>query len=104
LREVECYLQKFQPIQLRDSKRTKVSENYNVMNFGEAKGLSFDRVLIFPTEPFINWLKDNNAELAETSRSKLYVAITRARHSVAIIYNNNFNIEGITNYNPNVQV
>lgn len=87
--DVECYLQKFQPIQLRDSKRTKINENYNVMNFGEAKGLSFDRVLIYATEPFIKWLKDNNTILAETSRSKFYVAITRARHSVAIVINKN---------------
>lgn len=85
--DVESYIQKFLPLQLRDSKRTKVNENYRVMNFGEAKGLSFDRVLIYPTKPFIDWLKDNNAELAETSRSKLYVALTRARHSVAVVNN-----------------
>ncbi len=101
--DIENYLQKFEPIQLRDSKRTNVNENYRVMNFGEAKGLSFDRVLIYPTEPFIKWLKDNNAELAETSRSKLYVAITRARHSVAIICKTNLTIDGMTNYNPNAQ-
>lgn len=98
--DIENYLQNFEPIQLRDSKRTNVNENYRVMNFGEAKGLSFDRVLIYPTEPFIKWLKDNNSELAETSRSKLYVAITRARHSVAIICKNNLTIDGISNY-PN---
>ncbi len=102
--DVESYLQKFEPVQLRDSKRTNVNENYRVMNFGEAKGLSFDKVLIYPTEPFIKWLKDNNSELAETSRSKLYVAITRARHSVAIICKDNLSIDGITNYNPNAQV
>lgn len=85
--DVESYIRKFIPLQLRDSKRTKVNENYRVMNFGEAKGLSFDRVLIYPTKPFIDWLKDDNAELAETSRSKLYVALTRARHSVAIVNN-----------------
>ncbi|TDO28147.1 UvrD-helicase domain-containing protein [Sediminibacterium goheungense] len=96
--DIENYLKKFAPIQLRDSKRTIVNENYRVMNFGESKGLSFDRVLIYPTEPFIKWLKDSNAELAETSRSKLYVAITRARHSVAIICKSNLNIEGISNY------
>lgn len=98
--DIENYLQKFEPIQLRDSKRTNVNENHRVMNFGEAKGLSFDRVLIYPTEPFIKWLKDNNAELAETSRSKLYVGITRARHSVAIVCKANINIDGIENYNP----
>jgi len=101
--DIENYLQKFEPIQLRDSKRTIVNEKHRVMNFGEAKGLSFDRVLIYPTEPFIKWLKDNNAELAETSRSKLYVAITRARHSVAIICKTNLTIDGITNYNLNAQ-
>jgi len=91
--DVEHYLQKFNPIQLRDSKKTKVNDNYNVMNFGESKGLSFDRVLIYPTKPFLNWLKNNNEQLAETSRSKFYVAITRARHSVAIINN----VENINN-------
>ncbi len=101
--ETENYLQKFEPIQLRDSKKTNVNENYRVMNFGEAKGLSFDRVLIYPTKPFIDWLKNNNTELAETSRSKLYVAVTRARHSVAIICKDALNIDGITNYNPNPQ-
>jgi len=102
--DVESYLQKFKPVQLRDNKSTNVNENYKVMNFGEAKGLSFDRVLIYPTLPFIKWLKDNKFELAETSRSKLYVAITRARHSVAIICEENLTIDGITNYNPDEQV
>lgn len=99
--DIENYLQRFESIQLRDTKKTAVNENYRVMNFGESKGLSFDRVLIYPTKPFLDWLKDNNAELAETSRSKLYVAITRARHSVAILCKSNLTIDGITNYNPN---
>lgn len=83
--DVENYLQKFKPVQLRDTRRTIVNDNYRVMNFGESKGISFDRILIYPTKPFLDWLKDNSVELAETSRSKFYVALTRARHSVAII-------------------
>lgn len=103
--DIESYLHKFQPVQLRnDSREKRIKENYRVMNFGEAKGLSFDRVLIYPTKPFINWLKDNNVQLAETSRSKLYVAITRARQSVAIICNENLSINGISNYSLNTQV
>ncbi|WP_220271268.1 UvrD-helicase domain-containing protein [Sphingobacterium spiritivorum] len=87
-KDIENYLQKYQPIQLRnDSREKKIKENYRVMNFGESKGLSFDRVLIYPTKPFLDWLKDNSTQLAETSRSKLYVAITRARYSVAIVNN-----------------
>jgi len=97
-KDVDKYLEKFEPMQLRENKKTIVNENYSVMNFGEAKGLSFDRVLIYPTTPFIEWLKDNNAELKETSRSKLYVAITRARHSVAFVCKSTLTIPGIPNY------
>lgn len=70
------------------------------MNFGESKGLSFDRVLIYPTQPFCNWLFNIHSELAPTSRSKFYVAITRARFSVGIVYDyhSNTQIEGIMNY------
>ncbi|MDP1813228.1 MAG: UvrD-helicase domain-containing protein, partial [Leadbetterella sp.] len=84
--DVENYLKKYKPMQLRDSIKTKTNRNYKAMNFGESKGLSFDRVLIYPTQPFVNWLIDNKSELASTSRSKFYVAITRARYSVGIIY------------------
>ncbi|MNE65435.1 hypothetical protein D3C80_1609140 [compost metagenome] len=71
------------------------------MNFGEAKGLSFDRVLIYPTKPFTDWLLDNNFDLPPTSRSKLYVALTRAKYSVGIVnnYKKNIEIEGIAKYN-----
>lgn len=98
--DVLIYLSEFQPIQLRDSKRTLVNENFQSMNYGESKGLSFNRVLIYPTKPITDWLLDNNTELAPTSRSKFYVALTRARQSVGIIYNYtaSTNIEGITNY------
>jgi hypothetical protein len=96
--DVDEYLEKFEPMQLRENKKTIVNENYRVMNFGEAKGLSFDRVLIYPTTPFIEWLKDNKSELKETSRSKLYVAITRARHSVAFVCKTKLTIPEIPNY------
>jgi len=83
--DVEKYLQQYQPMQLRDNKKTNVNENYKAMNFGESKGLSFDRVLIYPTEPILKWLKNYKSELKDTSRSKLYVAITRARYSVGFV-------------------
>lgn len=99
VREVDVieYLKTHSPVQLRENVKTEVNENYRVMNFGESKGLSFDRVLIYPTNPILKWLADNNSELAPTSRSKLYVALTRARYSVGIIwdYTDNINIEGV---------
>lgn len=99
-KDIENYLLKYQPLQLRNDRRTKINENYEVMNFGESKGLSFDRVLIYPTKPILGWLQDNNKELPETSRSKFYVALTRARHSVAIVWDKTSDIDGIINYSP----
>jgi len=99
-KDIEKYLHQYQPLQLRDSKKTSVNEKHkdNVKNFGESKGLTFERVLIYPTKPILDWLKDNNAKLAVTSRSKLYVAITRARYSVGIVVDDNEQsvIKGIT--------
>ena len=84
--DVDIYLEQYKPIQLRDSRKTKINENFNAMNIGESKGLGFDRVLIYPTKPFINWIVNNDFDLKPASRSKLYVAITRARYSVGIVY------------------
>jgi DNA helicase-2/ATP-dependent DNA helicase PcrA len=84
---VEQYLLKYNPVQLQDSSKVKISKNYKSINFGESKGLTFDRVIIYPTQPFVKWINDNNHKLASMSRSKFYVALTRAKYSVAIIYN-----------------
>lgn len=85
--EVSEYLRRYSPTQLRENIKMEVNQEYRVLNFGESKGLSFDRVLIYPTNPILKWLSNNNSELAPTSRSKLYVAITRARYSVGVICN-----------------
>jgi len=68
-------------------------------NFGNCKGLGFDRVLIYPTEGIIQYLKDGILTKVVKSKStgkikeqnkfdiaKLYVALTRAKYSVAIVY------------------
>lgn len=62
-----------------------MSENAPAINFGDAKGLTFERVLIYPTKPILAWLKDCNSKLEPKSRAKLYVAITRAMHSAAFV-------------------
>lgn len=99
-KDVALYLEKYNAMQLRNSVSTRVEDGHAVMNFGEAKGLAFDRVLIYPTRPFIEWLIDAKATLAPTSRSKFYVAITRARQSVGIVYDDDkVNIAGVRPFN-----
>ena len=72
--DVDHYLEKFHPAQLRYDKKTSVNEEYFVRTFGDSKGLSFDRVLVYPTNRLTEWMRNNNYDLAPTSRSKFYVA------------------------------
>ncbi len=99
-KDVDCYLSRYRPMQLRNREDVEVKDYAPVMNFGESKGLSFERVLIYPTIPIKKWLKDNSSDLAPTSRSKLYVAITRAEQSVAFVYDyeDNEDVDGCEKY------
>lgn len=95
--DVGEYCKIYKPVVLRE--RNAVFPEWN---YGKSKGLSFDRVLIYPTEPIRNWIKNNNSELLPTSRCKLYVAITRAKYSVGIVYNysEKESYEGIEKLSP----
>lgn len=96
--DVNEYLKDYQPTQLRLNIETKnISKDLPVYNFGESKGLSFDRVIIYPTVDMEKWLKNNNQPLADKTRAQYYVALTRARYSVAIIceYSDEMEISGI---------
>lgn len=84
-KDVDVYLKTYNPVQLRDSRKKLVNEEYQVMNFGDSKGLTFDRIIIYPTVPMKEWIFDCEKELKAKSRARLYVAITRARYSVAIV-------------------
>lgn len=84
-KDVDAYLLRFNPMQLRWSSVKKCNVDYPVRNFGESKGLTIDRVLIYPTQEMQKWIKDNNHLLKNEVRAKFYVALTRARHSSAIV-------------------
>lgn len=83
--DLEAYLQTYHPTQLRDSIRKNVNNGCPVFNFGDSKGLTFDRTIIYPTEPILKWMCDHSKPLQPQSRARFYVAVTRARHSVGII-------------------
>ncbi|MGN0274268.1 MAG: UvrD-helicase domain-containing protein [Chordicoccus sp.] len=83
-KDIERYCATFHPIILRYDKRTKTF-GYNAYNFGECKGMTFDRVLIFPNNPLSDFvLKGTKIK----SPMKYYVAMTRAKYSIAIVINN----------------
>jgi len=104
---VRDYIKTYDPVILRWNRRTKkqLCEGRTVYNFGESKGLGFDRVLIVPPERHARFLCGDTAafDSAETddSRNKLYVGITRARYSVAFWHEGGSMINGAQVWNPN---
>jgi DNA helicase-2/ATP-dependent DNA helicase PcrA len=85
--ELSDYIDRYHPQVLRDTKKTATAD-LPALNFGLAKGQNFDRVLIFPNGPIKAYLKNGDPnKLKDITKAKLYVALTRARYSVAFFYN-----------------
>lgn len=85
--DVESYTQRFSPQALRESIATARTVELPFQNFGKVKGLTFDRVVIYPTKPITNFLT-KGTPLAPKTACGLYVAVTRAKYSVAFVVPN----------------
>lgn len=94
---VHDYIGRFRPQILRLDKRT-LCDGYDAKNFGESKGLTFDRVLIFPHGKGKDWLSTGDFKHAVGSASKLYVGATRARYSVAFVFDGVVRVSGVNRY------
>jgi DNA helicase II / ATP-dependent DNA helicase PcrA len=84
---VDQYIERFKPqtLQLRQAS-TAVSGH--PINFGAAKGMTFDRVLIFPHKGLLEVIRTGNVSKlgnSDETRAKVYVGVTRARQSVGIV-------------------
>lgn len=88
-KNISSYLEVFSPMQLRYSRSTEINNDLPVLNFGESKGKTFNRVLIYPTKNMIKWFLNNTKIESFIVKCKLYVAITRARYSVGIVCKDN---------------
>lgn len=81
--EAEEYYNTHSPMVLRWDKRANTL-GLPAMNIGVVKGRSFNRILIFPTQPMKAYLAKGDLSQAG-DLSKFYVAVTRARFSVAFV-------------------
>jgi DNA helicase-2/ATP-dependent DNA helicase PcrA len=77
------YVERHKPHVLRRNKSTKTA-GLPAMNIGLAKGSGYDHVLIFPTGPMRQYLSHRDPDQLKDPE-RLYVAVTRARHSVAFV-------------------
>jgi DNA helicase-2/ATP-dependent DNA helicase PcrA len=78
------YIAKFGKVTALRHDKNSPTAGLRAMNFGVAKGSTFDRVLIFPTGPMLKYLEDRDPTPLK-SPEDLYVAVTRARFSVAFV-------------------
>ena len=79
--DIPDYYDQYSPQVLRYDKKTDTL-GLSSMNFGECKGLTFDRILIFPNKPFLEYIQKGKAL---GSPEKYYIAVTRSRYSIAIV-------------------
>ena len=91
---VDRYIKEYGPQVLRLDRRTSCGD-YDARNMGDSKGLTFARVLIFPHKLGVKWLSTGNFAHVMGSRPKLYVGITRARYSVAFVFEGDCKIDGV---------
>lgn len=97
--DVAAYRAAFNPQPLRYDRRTKGIEG-NPMNFGAVKGMTFERTVIYPHGPLLKYLKTGKLEDAGGEIPKLYVAVTRARQSVAFAVPDGFEPASVSVYKP----
>ena len=83
--KVAAYVATYAPQVLRLDRKT-LCHDLPAMNFGESKGLTFPRVLIFPHGMGKKWLSTASLTHVEKSVTKMYVGATRARHSLAFVF------------------
>jgi DNA helicase II / ATP-dependent DNA helicase PcrA len=81
---VEEYVNRYQPQCLRHSVASAKGMDYQFMNFKVSKGMTLERVLIFPTAPIAKFIS-RGVCLEPTPACSFYVAVTRAKQSVAIV-------------------
>lgn len=81
--EVASYMATHQPTVLRYRVDTDTL-GFKAINFGLAKGRTYERVLIFPTAKMKKYLKTQNVADAGDI-AKFYVAVTRAKYSVTFV-------------------
>ncbi|RYZ93177.1 MAG: hypothetical protein EOP06_01890 [Proteobacteria bacterium] len=97
--DFSAYFQKFSPAILRHDKRANCFGLEHVaINWGLSKGLSYDRVAIIPTKTVEKHLQIGFDKLE--SPYSFYVALTRARYSVAIITDSEETHPGVVKYKP----
>lgn len=106
LENVPLYLEKYKPTILRVSKSTEkeLCKGYSCLNFGASKGMEFDRVFVITTVKQKKFISGEhnifNNDPSEKAKSSFYVALTRAKYSIGLLYEKEGKPLGIPFWTP----
>ncbi|BEP70865.1 MULTISPECIES: UvrD-helicase domain-containing protein [unclassified Variovorax] len=96
---VDQYVEAYSPQVLRLDRKTQCN-GLPALNFGESKGMTFDRALIFPHGLAKKWLSSGSLTHIEKGLAKMYVGVTRARYSIAFVFDGQSKISDAQAYVP----
>lgn len=97
-KDFENYFKIYKPTILKFDAKTKI--DYDSLNFGQCKGMTFDRVAIFPNKKYKKFLQ-NGTSL--DSPCKYYVSATRARYSIVFVVEKLFENDNFKYTNINLE-
>lgn len=88
----KIYCDYYEPTILRYDRTKDIAfeNNCKQMNYGESKGCTFDRVMIFPVSTVLPFLTNESPINSPQTRMKFYVACTRARYSIVFVVDEKF--------------
>lgn len=89
MKYLDKYCEYYHPVILRYDKKAKISFQHNcdVFNYGDSKGATYERVVIIPVGTTLPFIEKQAKISSNRTRSKFYVACTRAKHSVVFAMN-----------------
>ncbi len=93
------YCNYYNPVILRYNKATKLESNHecDVLNYGASKGATYDRTVIIPVRTVMPFITKQTPITSNQTRSKFYVACTRAKHSIVFVVDK---FEGASHFKP----
>ncbi len=84
--DLHRYYELYQPqILIHDKRSATKAMGLLTYNFGAVKGQTYNHIVIIPTKPIENYLCTGNIAEIENGKEKFYVAVTRAKYSVAFL-------------------
>ena len=90
-KDANSFMARYNPLVLIWDKSKKIFDYKNTINYAKSKGLTTAVCLICPTKKIIeDFLCSKENKMGETTRHKLYVAVTRAVYLSAILVEDDF--------------